>query len=246
MPIICTFKNVTVAHLAMTDNGKSSIRIHDGSRDHRWTECWFIHVQASQEGEYPMRGSKNTPPGSVAMSLSNVLALLTLACLFASVSVAGEDPPLDLSLAPGMRVRVLVQDISPSIFVGTISRVGDQSVTIDVPGRSEPISVLREKIARLDVSSGRRSRWVDAAIGAGIGAAGSALACSSGENKHSFIVNNTDVTAGCALVGGLIGAAIGAAIPPGEHWNEMPATRYRVGFAPRLDHGLNVAIAGRF
>jgi hypothetical protein len=59
-----------------------------------------------------MTGSKNAPPGSIAMSLSNVLAPLTLACLFASVSVAGEVPPLDLSLAPGMRVRVLVQDIS--------------------------------------------------------------------------------------------------------------------------------------
>jgi hypothetical protein len=192
-----------------------------------------------------MMGSKNAPPGSVAMSLSNVLALLTLACLVASVSVAGEVPPLDLSLAPGMRVRVLVQDISPSQFVSTISRVGDQSVTIDVPGRSEPVSVLREKIARLDVSSGRRSGWVDAAIGAGIGAAGSALACSSRESKHS-IVNNTDATAGCALVGDLLGAAIGAPIPPGEHWNEMPATRYRVAFAPRLDHGSMWPLPGGF
>ncbi len=179
------------------------------------------------------------------MSLCDALALLTLACLFASVSAAGEDAPLDLSLTPGMRVRVRAPDISSSKVVGTVIRVDDQSVTIDAPGRSEPVSVLREKIARLDVSTGRRSRWVDAAIGAGIGAAGSALACSASETKHS-IVNNGDVTAGCALLGGLLGAGIGAAIPPGEHWNEMPATRYRVGFAPRLDHGLNLAVAWRF
>jgi hypothetical protein len=113
MPIVRTLKNVTVAHLGVTDNSKS-ILIHEGPRDHRWTECSFIHVQASQEGECPMMGSKNAPPGSVAMSLI------------------------------------------------------------------------------------------------------------------------------------LLGAAIGAAIPPGEHWNEIPAVRYRVGFAPRLDHGLNVAIAGQF
>ena len=179
------------------------------------------------------------------MSLNNGLVFLTLVCLFGSVPVAAEDAPSDLSLTPGMRVRVLAPDISPSKVVGTISRVDDQSVTIDVPGRSEPISVLREKIARLDVSAGRRSRWVDAAIGAGIAAAGSALACSAGETKHS-IVNNTDITAGCALAGALLGAAIGAAIPPGEHWNAMPATRYRIGFAPRLDHGLNLAIAWIF
>jgi hypothetical protein len=187
----------------------------------------------------------DTKSTAVAMSLSNVPTLLALACLFASVPAAGEDAPLDLSLAPGMRVRVLAPDVSRSKVVGTITMVDEQSVTIDVPGRSEPLSVLREKIARLDVSAGRRSRWVDAAIGAGIGAAATALACSAGETKHS-IVNNTDVTAGCALVGALLGVAIGAAIPPGEHWNEMSATRYRIGFAPRLDHGLNLAVAWSF
>lgn len=178
------------------------------------------------------------------MSLGNSLAILTLACLFASVSAAGEQAPLDFSLTPGMRVRVLSPDISPSKIVGTISRVDEKSVTIEVPGRSEPISVLREKIARLDVSAGRRSRWLDAAIGAGLGAAASALACSSGENKH--LISSADIAASCALLGGLLGAAIGAAIPPGEHWNEMPATRYRIGFAPRLDHGLNLAAAWKF
>ncbi len=189
--------------------------------------------------------SKNTPPGSITMSLSNALAFLTLACLFASVSVAGEDAPLDLSLTPGMRIRVLAPDNSPSKVVGTISRVDDQSVTIDVPGRSEPVSVLREKIARLDVSVGRRSRSVDAAIGGAIGAAGTALACTTGENKNSFVPNR-EVTGACAVLGAAVGTFIGAIIPPGEHWNTMPATRYRVSFAPRLDHGLDLAIAWNF
>ncbi len=53
-----------------------------------------------------MLRSKTTPPASIAMSLSNALALLTLACLFASVSAAGEDAPLDLSLTPGMRPQM--------------------------------------------------------------------------------------------------------------------------------------------
>ena len=71
---------------------------------------------------------------AIAMRLSSALALLTLACLFASAPAAGEDAPLDLSLTPGMRVRVLAPDISPSKVVGTISRVDNRSVTIDVPG----------------------------------------------------------------------------------------------------------------
>ncbi len=194
-----------------------------------------------------MNRSKNTPPGSIAMSLINALASLTLACLFASVSAAGEDAPLDLSLTPGMRVRVLAPDISPSRVVGTINRVDDRSVTIDVPGRSEPVSVLREKIARLDVSKGPRSRGVDAAIGAGIGAGvGLAVGAAAGSNQKGQIVSGDAVAGACALFGALIGGVIGVSVPPGERWNEMPATRYRVGFAPRPDHGLDMAIAWRF
>ena len=189
--------------------------------------------------------ANNEKSTAIARSLGNLPALLTFACPFASVPAAGEDAPLDLSLSPGMRVRVLAPGISPNKVVGTISMVDDQSVTINVPGRPEPILVLREQIARLDVSAGRLSRWLDAAIGAGIGAAGSALACSANETKHS-IVNNTDVTVGCALAGALLGLGIGAAISPGEKWNEMPATHYRIGFAPRLDHGLNFAVAWNF
>jgi hypothetical protein len=179
------------------------------------------------------------------MSLSNPLALLTLACFFASMSAAGEVASLDFSLTPGMRVRVLARDISPSKVVGTINRVDDQSVTIEVPGRSEPVSVMRESIARLDVSIGRRSRWVGAAIVGAIGAAGSALACSAGENKNSWVPNR-EVTEACAVAGAALGAFIGAIIPPGERWDEMPATRYRFGFAPRVDHGLDLAIAWTF
>jgi hypothetical protein len=143
------------------------------------------------------------------MSLCDALALLVLACLFSSVSAAGEDAPPDFSLTPGMRVRVFAPDISSRKAVGTINRVDDKSVTTDVPSRSEPVSVLREKIARLDVSTGRRSRLVDAAIGAGIGAAGSALACSASETKHSYVVSNTAVTAGCAVVGACLAQGLG-------------------------------------
>jgi hypothetical protein len=187
-----------------------------------------------------------SPTRSIAIrSLGNALAFVTVACLFASPSAAGEDAPAQQPLTPGMRVRILDLDISPSKVVGTISRVDDQSVTIDVPGRSEPVAVLREKIARLDVSTGRGSRWLDAAIGGAIGAAGSALACSAGETKNS-IVPNSEVTGSCAVLGAALGALIGAIIPPREHWNEMPATRYRLSFAPRLDHGLDLALASNF
>ncbi len=197
-----------------------------------------------------MMPSQHTPPGSIAMSLGNALALLTLACLFSSVSAAGEDVPLDLSLTPGMRVRILAPDISPSRFIGTLRAVNRESVTIDAPGRAEPVSVLREKIARLDVSEGSQSRGVDAAIGTAIGAGVGAIVgavAGSNQNNNQVVRISTAADAGIvALFGALIGAVIGAAVPPGERWGEMPATRYRIGFAPRLDHGLNLAVAWQF
>jgi hypothetical protein len=116
-----------------------------------------------------------------------------------SALAAAEDVPLQQSLTPGMRVRILAPDLSPSKVIGTIEQVSDDSVTLGVPGRNEPVSILREKIARLDVSEGPRSRGVD--------------------------------------------ATIGVAIPPGEHWQEVSAARYRVSFAPRLDHGAKLAVA---
>lgn len=186
---------------------------------------------------------KNAPSPSISLWG----ALVVLSITSASLSAADGDAPLQQSLTPGMRVRILAPDLSPSKVIGTVEKVSDDSVTLDIPGRNEPVSILREKIARLDVSDGPRSRGVDAAIGgvigAGIGAAGCALANGSG---RGHIVSGGVVAGVCALLGAGLGASIGAAIPPGEHWKEMSATRYRVSFAPRLDHGLDMAVAWKF
>ena len=146
-----------------------------------------------------------------------------------------------------MRVRILAPEVSPSKLIGTVKRVYDDSVTLDVPGRNEPVSIAREKIARLDVSDGSRSRGVNAGIGAligaGVGAAGGALANGSG---RGHIVSGAAVAGVCAFLGADLGALIGVSIPPGEHWKEISATRYRVSFAPRLEHGLDLAVTWQY
>jgi hypothetical protein len=186
---------------------------------------------------------RNTPSTN-----SSFCAALTLLCLMGTTASATDgDAPLQPSLTPGMRVRILAPDVSPSKVIGTVDQVNDASVTIDVPGRNEPVSIMREQIARLDVSDGPRSRGVDAAIGAGIGAvvgaAGGALANGSG---RGHIVTGGEVAGVCALLGAGLGALIGAVIPPGEHWKAISATHYRVSFAPRLDHGADLAVAWKF
>jgi hypothetical protein len=183
----------------------------------------------------------------ITVSSCIALAMLTLAC--APAPAAGEGAPPQDSLTPGMRVRIQVQDGSPREIIGTVKSLDVRSVAVEVPGRAEPVSLLREKITRLDVSEGSRSRGIDAAIGAAIGAAvggaGGALA-DSGGSHHSHYVGSGEVAAVGALLGAGIGALLGVAIPPGERWKESAAARYRVGFAPQLDHGLKIALALSF
>jgi hypothetical protein len=185
---------------------------------------------------------------SMATALPYVFrGALVMLFLSASASAADGDAQLQQSIAPGMRVRILAPEVSPSKVIGTVKQVSGDSLTIDLPGRDEPISILREKIARLEVSGGPRSRGIDSAIGAGIGAgigaAGCALANRSG---RGHIVSNGAVAGVCALFGAGLGGLIGVAVPPGERWKEVPATRYQVRFEPRLDHGLDLALVWRF
>jgi hypothetical protein len=188
---------------------------------------------------------KNTP--FLNISFCSALVLLVA---FTSAIAADVDTPLQQSLTPGMRVRILAPGVAPNKVIGTVEKVSDDAVTLNIPGRSEPVSILREKIARLDVSEGPRSRGVDAAIGAGIGAGVGAIvgAVADSNQKKNQVVNISDgaVAGAGALFGALVGAVIGAAVPPGERWKEIAATRYRVSFAPRLDHGADLAVAWKF
>lgn len=189
-----------------------------------------------------MHSHRNAPSPNII----SIGALAMLSLVFISASAADGDT-LQQSLTPGVCVRILAPEVSPSKLIGTVHQVSDNSVSLDVPGRNEPVSILREKIARLDVSDGLRSRGVDAAIGAGIGAGIGAAGCAAGSGSGSGHIVSTGAVAGiCAFFGGGLGALIGAVIPPGERWKEISATRYPFSFMPRLDHGADLAVAWKF
>lgn len=187
---------------------------------------------------------KNTPFFNISFCSALVLLIA-----FTSAIAADGDAPLPQSLTTGMRVRILAPEVAPGKMIGTVTRVSADAVTLNIPGRTEPVSILREKIARLDVSDGPRSRGVDSAIGAGIGAAVGAAGCAlgNGGGQNDVVRISTGAVAGvCAVFGAGLGALIGAVIPPGEHWKAISATRYRFSFAPRLDHGADLAVAWKF
>ena len=90
-----------------------------------------------------------------------VCALTLVGILFTQLASA-QDAPAPASLAPGMRVRLVAPDVLAGKIVGTLQLIDEESVTVQIEGRSEPLSVRRDKIDRLDVSAGRRSRCSDA------------------------------------------------------------------------------------
>ena len=175
-----------------------------------------------------------------------VCALLLVGILFTQL-VSAQDAPAPASLAPGMRVRLVAPDVLAGKIVGTLQLMDEESVTVKIDGRSEPLSVRRDKIERLDVSAGRRSRWFYAGIGAAVGALGGAIA--GGNNKstlfHSDYTTNEAATQG-GVVGAAVGAVIGALIPPGERWTRAEGSSYRISFAPRLEHGVGLSFAVGF
>ena len=111
-----------------------------------------------------------------------------------------------------------------------------------------PLKIPLASVTKLEVSRVHRSRavnvWKGVLIGAGIGVVVGTLSAASFDEEET----NSDL--GCflsacsrgqafwypmALVGGplaVLFAGIGAALPPGEHWEEVPL-RPRVSLSPR-------------
>ena len=158
---------------------------------------------------------------------------------------AAADDSTHAPLATGTRVRVSAPDISATPVVGTVRALDATTLTVDVRGRSEPLAVPRDRIHQLEVSSGRRSRWTGTLVGGLLGAAVGAIVGDSSASKHAYDIRSAD-QAGGAVLGLLVGGGIGALIPPGERWQQLSSSRYRVSFAPCLDRTPGVAFVLSF
>ena len=145
----------------------------------------------------------------------------------------------------GTRVRISAPGITEAAVVGTVRTLDEGTITIDVAGRGEQLTVPRERISRLEVSAGRRSRLVGALIGTLVGGGVGALIGKASYSPRPYSFESAS-EAGGAIFGALLGAGVGALVPPGERWNEIPVSRYRVSFAPRLDRTAGVSFALRF
>ncbi len=180
--------------------------------------------------------SRARPEGVLSSRVGARFAMLCVCSFCVVPHAAGEETQLP-QLAPGMRVRILAPATADQALVGTIAALDDRNIRLEVQGRGEALTVPRERITRLELSAGPRSRVPGALIGAAVGGAAGALA---GSQSSSY---RDASQAGGALVGVLIGALVGAAIPPGEHWKEVPASGYRVTLGPGRGSGVGLTLS---
>ena len=60
-------------------------------------------------------------------------------------------------LRPGSRVRITASTLDAPVR-GTLTSLGDHTLTLETRGRPDPLVIERSRITSLDVSAGRRSR----------------------------------------------------------------------------------------
>lgn len=112
-------------------------------------------------------------------------------------------------------------------FTGSVAGLNHENLTV-VLGDGEPAVIHRDLVTQLELGSEHGPRWKHTLIGAGIGLAlGAAMGYASGDDSRSpeeLLVEFS--RAESALFGMMlltpIGALVGAVLPAGEGWREVP------------------------
>lgn len=183
-------------------------------------------------------------PARPPRAIRHAVAGLCLSWLVVTAA-CGDELAQEPALTPGMRVRITAAGITGTAVAGTICALDEQDIILEVPGRTEHLSVSRDRISRLELSGGRQSRLIGALIGAVLGGAIGALTGKAATTNQPYSLESVN-EAGGAIAGALVGSTVGALLPPGERWNEIAVSRYRVSVAPRLDRAVGATVALAF
>ena len=166
---------------------------------------------------------------------------MAAALLIASTGAfGGTSPPPDPNeLAAGTRVRASAGGREP--VVGTLVSLDEATLAIKPDSGGPLLAIPRAEIQRFEVSTGRSGRGLHAFYGALIGAAAGALI---GSNQHSgYGPSKSETTTGVAAIGLLLGAGIGALVPPGEHWREYQLGSHRIALDPIAQRSLGLTVS---
>jgi hypothetical protein len=136
--------------------------------------------------------------------MRKALVFVLLACQLCSASWQDVQ-----ALAQGAKVEVSRKTGGPvSGTVGTVS-----ADSISVVTKQQEVSVPRADVSRIVASRRGHAKWIGLAIGAGAGAGtGAAVGARLANESAGDIDIKTGATAGLAVVGALIGLAIGSTL----------------------------------
>jgi hypothetical protein len=165
-----------------------------------------------------------------------------------SVEALAQDEP---TVGVGSRVRVSAPEVAGDELIGTVDTVRNDTLVVLAGDPSVLWIVPFPSIAKLEVSSGKRSH---AGRGAGIGflaglVIGGAIGYASGDENcggsgwGSLCIEKSELAVAAGLGFGLVGIGIGALVGSGfeaERWAYVPLENIRVGPAPQVTSGLAI------
>jgi hypothetical protein len=149
-------------------------------------------------------------------------------------------------IAVGTRIRLRAPTVVSGRIEGMIIEMDESSFLIGVNDRV-PLTVSRQAISQLDMSTGQRRQALKGMImGAGIGLAVFTLAGAAYQGDGSGSARDWASLLGTGLGGGAIwGAGIGALIKS-DRWSAVPLERVRVSRAPTQRGGVRLSLSVRF
>ena len=137
----------------------------------------------------------------------------------------------------GSRVRLFATSTGLKPVVGTLAAVDDESLTVIVSGRRDPLVLTRSHVVRVERSVRPSHKRRGALIGSAIGFVAGFLI--GGAITEWEGTSGGDFGPGAYVASGVIlalpAAGIGALVARGERWAEVPTDQVRSQIAPS-DH----------
>jgi len=158
--------------------------------------------------------------------------------------------PLEGQVAPGSRIRVRFDSTPQQTLVGTLDSIGSTSLSVRTDALTA-VTIPREAIRTLEVSTGRHSKGsTGAAVGGVTGVIAGSIAgfmaeqeCTPGWESLCEVGDAAQVL-GRAVLGGLVGAGVGWLIGAQFHddgWR--PVSVPRVEVTPVSSRGIGIRVS---
>ncbi len=177
-----------------------------------------------------------------SMSVPRIASLVAALLLTPLLNLGAQDT----LVGPGAKVRVY----APDRLVGIIEELNPDGLLLRLEDRDSPQAIPFASITRLEVSRGKKSRFLKGlGVGLLLGAvSGTAIGFASSDDPpwfFSFSAEAAVLGVLGGLAGGVIGGVIGATTKV-DRWQELPLDQIRVTLMPYEGPGLTVSATVAF